>query len=100
MCGGYPHGTGTNGQSRTGQEGRTVTGRHAGLPVPSDVWLQDQLEAWLVQVDAHIAKVAAARERERYESPEDVLVKAAWMLSELGELVCKGRLLVLEVVSR
>jgi hypothetical protein len=77
-----------------------VTARHAGLPVPSDVWLQDQCEAWLVEADAHCAKVVAASERERYESPEDVLVKAAWMLAELGELVCKGRLLFLEVVSR
>jgi hypothetical protein len=77
-----------------------MTARHAGLPVPSDVWLQDQFEAWLVQIDAHIAKVAAARERERYESPEDVLIKVAWMLTEAEELVCKGRLLGLEVVSR
>jgi hypothetical protein len=77
-----------------------VTRRHAGLQSPSDIWLQDQFEAWLVQVDAHCAKVDASRERERYESPEDVLIKAAWMLAELGELVCKARLLSLEVVSR
>jgi hypothetical protein len=77
-----------------------VTARHAGLPVPSDVWLQDQCQAWLVQADTHFAKVAAARERERYESPEDVILKVAWMLTEATELVCKGRLLFLEVVSR
>ena len=73
-----------------------MTGRHAGHVLPSDVWLADQVAAWLAEFDAEADQFIAASRGpigtddlralldEHGRRKMELLLKARQLLGEVG----------------
>jgi hypothetical protein len=78
-----------------------VSGAHAGLPVPSDVWLTDQLAAWQHDADAYVAQaLAQLREVSGSKTVEQLTAELMERDSAKTRLLCTARQLVAEVLRR
>ena len=78
-----------------------MTGRHAGLMVPGDVWLLDQLQGWLADYDEQTTAILAQlRERHGSKSNEQLFAELLDRDEIKTRLLCKARLLIAEAARR
>ena len=77
-----------------------MTGRHAGLPAPTDIWLQDQYAAWLQQFDTFMNDCAAATERMSSLATEQVWRQVSEQSARKTVLLCTARQLIGEAMNR
>ena len=66
-----------------------MTGRHAGHVQPTDVWLTDQWDAWLTDMDAYTARCLAGRTGSL--TTEQIFAEIADRLEWATRLLCTAR---------
>ena len=79
-----------------------MSGRHAALVVPGDIWLTDQIDAWLTEMDDTTGKlIESCRADLGAGKSLEQLVRSAMERDEVKTaLLCKARLLLGEVARR